>query len=232
MIADMVELSSAGSHFSVYGTEVDLKLLGEFNVSNALCAIAAAKLLGVSIEQSAAALERVTEMPGRVEFIEEGQPFKVLVDYAPEPVSLGKLYELLAFIPHRRLIHVLGSCGGGRDKARRPILGRMAAEHADVVIVTNEDPYDENPMEIIDAVAAGANAAIQKGRAKVHRDQLYRILDRREALRLAVSLADPGDLVLATGKGSEQAICVAGDRKVPWDERAVLRELLKNSFKH
>jgi len=226
MTAEMVEVGPEGSHFSVYGTEVDLKLLGEFNVSNALCAMAATKLLGVSVEQSARALEQIVEMPGRVDFIEEGQPFLVLVDYAPEPVSLGKLYELLSFVPHRRLIHVLGSCGGGRDKARREVLGRMAAEHADVVIVTNEDPYDEDPMEIINAVAAGAQEVVKKVTGKVRSEHIYRILDRRDALRLALSLADDGDLVLATGKGSEQAICVGNGRKVPWDEREVLRELL------
>lgn len=227
MTADMVEVGPEGSHFSIYGTEVNLKLLGEFNVSNALCAVAAVKLLGISVEQSAAALEMVIEMPGRVEFIDEGQSFKVLVDYAPEPVSLGKLYELLSFIPHRKLIHVLGSAGGGRDKARRSVLGQMAAEHADVVIVTNEDPYDEDPMEIVKAVAAGAEGAIESGKVKVAKEHVYEILDRRDALRLAVSLADASDLVLATGKGSEQAICVARGKKFPWDEREELRKALR-----
>jgi UDP-N-acetylmuramoyl-L-alanyl-D-glutamate--2,6-diaminopimelate ligase len=143
------------------------------------------------------------------------------VDYAPEPKSLECLYQALQTIPHKRLIHVLGSCGGGRDVARRPILGRMAGQTADVVIVTNEDPYDDDPQVIMEQVAAGARRA-----GKVDGKSLWMINDRYQAILKAMQLAQTGDLVLLTGKGSERAICVAGGKKIPWDERAAARRAI------
>ena len=120
-----------------------------------------------------------------------------------------------------KIIHVLGSCGGGRDRDRRPVLGRLAASHADYVVVTNEDPYDDDPQEIIDEVAGGAN----DGGKEINRD-LFKILDRREAIKKAISLASEKDLILLTGKGCEQAIVGPNNQKTFWDERQVARELL------
>jgi UDP-N-acetylmuramoyl-L-alanyl-D-glutamate--2,6-diaminopimelate ligase len=120
------------------------------------------------------------------------------------------------------LIHVLGSAGGGRDRSRRPILGNMAGKKADIVIVTDEDPYDEDPREIIDQVAAGA---IESG--KEEGKNLYKINDRRSAFRLAFNLASEGDLVLITGKGAEQYICGPKESKIPWDDRLAAREELE-----
>ncbi len=212
---------------------VHLKLIGAFNVENALPAIAIAEQEGVEFEKIKQGLENVAVVPGRMEFIDEGQDFDILVDYAPEPASMGKLYETVSILSETsktsetsekkgKVIHVLGSCGGGRDKARRPILGKMAGEKADVVIVTNEDPYDDDPMEIIDQVAEGA---IQAGK-KLNKD-LFKILDRRVAIAKALSFATIGDLVLITGKGAEQAMAVAGGKHVKWDDREVVKELLK-----
>jgi UDP-N-acetylmuramoyl-L-alanyl-D-glutamate--2,6-diaminopimelate ligase len=146
----------------------------------------------------------------------------VIVDYAFEPGAVAKLYEILELIPHGRIIHVLGSAGGGRDVARRPKLGELAGKRADIVIITNEDPYDDDPEIIIDQVALGAEKAGRK-----EGKDLYKILDRREAIKKALSLAQRGDAVLITGKGSEQAICVAQGEKITWDDRAVTRSLLK-----
>ncbi len=221
VIADNVAVGAGGSSFTVDGNRYELKLLGAFNVENALAAIAVGRVLGVSHETMAAALRRVEVVPGRMEFIDAGQPFSVLVDYAPEPGSFKKLYEAVALFPRKRIIHVLGSCGGGRYAGRRPILGRLAAEHADIVIVTNEDPYDDDPLAIIKEVAAGAAAA-----GKVEGKDLFLVPDREAALKQAVGLAQPGDLVIATGKGAEQAIVVAGGRKIPWDEREKLRQAI------
>ena len=131
----------------------------------------------------------------------------------------------LELIPHQRIIHILGSTGGGRDTARRPILGGIAGERADLVIVTNEDPYDDDPQEIIDQVAAGAE---EKG--KIIGENLLKILDRREAIHRAFEEARENDLVMITGKGGEQFICSKNNEKIPWDDRLVAKEELNNLF--
>jgi len=118
---------------------------------------------------------------------------------------------------------VLGSTGGGRDKARRFTVGELVGKKADYVVVTNEDPYDTPPEEIMrDVASASVRAGKQEG------VNLWQILDRQKAIAHAFSLAQEGDVVLITGKGCEQAMCVAGDKKIPWDDRAVARELLRN----
>ena len=120
-----------------------------------------------------------------------------------------------------RIIHVTGSTGGGRDKDRRSVLGNIAGSNADIVIVTNEDPYDENPQDIIDQVAAGSIDA-----GKKENKDLFKILDRKQAIEKALTLAQAGDIVLLTGKGSEQAMCLANGKKIPWDDRTIVRKLL------
>ncbi|HVM90341.1 MAG TPA: UDP-N-acetylmuramoyl-L-alanyl-D-glutamate--2,6-diaminopimelate ligase [Verrucomicrobiae bacterium] len=211
--AKNVDMRADGSDFTVDGAVMHLALPGEYNISNALAALATCRSLGLDLEKPMEALSRVSRVPGRFERVEAGQPWTVIVDYAPEPESFRRLYEALALIPKTRTIHVLGSCGGGRDVARRPVLGRMAAERADIVIVTNEDPYDDDPRTIIDQVADGAVAG-----GKKDGQNLFRILDRKEAIFKAMALARPGDLVVLTGKGCEPWICLSNGRKMPWDE--------------
>lgn len=215
-------VSSTGSTFDVHGTHFDLQLPGRYNALNALAAIAVGISQDIGLETMARALSGVSVVPGRFERIDEGQGFKVVIDYAPEPESMRQLYGVIKTMPRSRLIHVLGSAGGGRDKARRPILGDLAGRHADVVIVTNEDPYDEDPQAIIDAVAAGALAA-----GKREGQDLFRVLDRRTAIAKAIEMARPDDLVLLTGKGAEQAIMGPNGTSLPWDERQVTRDLLR-----
>lgn len=217
-----VVMDAQGSHFTVRDVPFSIKLPGLYNIENAMAAVAVGLSQEIPLETISAGLAKVEGVPGRFEFINEGQPFLALVDYAPEPESFRKLYEAVAMLPKNRIIHVLGSCGGGRDRDRRPILGRLAAERADIVIVTNEDPYDDEPMEIIREVAAGASTA-----GKKEGENLFLILDRREALEKAVSLAAAGDLVIATGKGAEQAIMIKNGGKIPWDERVELRHAIK-----
>jgi len=132
------------------------------------------------------------------------------------------LYETIKNIKHARIIHVLGSTGGGRDIARRPVLGRLAGANADVVIVTNEDPYDDDPDIIIDQVSLGAEKE-----GKELDKNLLKILDRQQAVKKALEIAQAGDIVLITGKGNEQAMCVAGGKKILWDDRKVAREELQ-----
>ncbi|NCN07691.1 UDP-N-acetylmuramoyl-L-alanyl-D-glutamate--2,6-diaminopimelate ligase [Candidatus Falkowbacteria bacterium] len=223
--ADNISFNDNGITFEVYDSKVSLKLLGLFNVYNALAAITVGQSQGIDISACRKALEKIESIPGRMEFINEGQNFKVLVDYAPEPESLRQLYDCVRqhnlVDNEHKIIHVLGSCGGGRDRDRRPVLGRLAASHADYVVVTNEDPYDDDPQEIIDEVAGGAN----DGGKEINRD-LFKILDRREAIKKAISLASEKDLILLTGKGCEQAIVGPNNQKTFWDERQVARELL------
>ena len=211
-----------GSSFTIADRHFHLNMIGEFQVYNALAAASAAKAMGIDLKISSGAFKKIKNIPGRVEFINERQPFKILVDYAPEPESLKKLYQAIDSIKYKKLIHVLGSCGGGRDIARQPILGQMAATKADIIIITNEDPYDDDPNQIIENVASGASKV-----AQITGKSLYKITDRREAIHKALSLAKDDDLVLVTGKGAEQAICVAKGKKIAWDDRVVIREELK-----
>lgn len=218
-----VHLSSGGVSFNFEGTLFDSQLVGEFNVYNVAAALSIAYEENVDLVQLNQRLRGMQGIPGRMEVISEGQDFLVIVDYAPEPQSVQMLYDTIDFFDKNTLIHVLGSCGGGRDVARRPILGKMAGKKADYVIVTNEDPYDDNPMDIIFDVAQGAQ---EEGKA-VDRD-LFIIEDRRQAIQKAISLARKGDLVLITGKGCEQYIMSKDGSKIPHDDREVAREILRS----
>ncbi|MCR4256205.1 MAG: UDP-N-acetylmuramoyl-L-alanyl-D-glutamate--2,6-diaminopimelate ligase [Candidatus Uhrbacteria bacterium] len=223
LFPESMTLEGNGSSFIVEGAPVRINQPGEYNVSNALAALAVCKHYDVDLNKAAERLEAIHTVPGRFERVEIGQPWTVIVDYAPEPESFRRLYDALDLVPKKRVIHVLGSCGGGRDVSRRPILGRMAAERADVVIVTNEDPYDDDPQLIIDQVADGAVAG-----GKRDGKDLFRVLDRREAIYKAMEMARAGDLVVLTGKGCEPWICLDHGRKVPWDEVKVAKEAILN----
>lgn len=211
------------TEFDLQDTTFLTNLIGDFNVYNSLAAISVCNSQGISLPKISEYIRDFQGVAGRMEFINEGQNFKILIDYAPEVESLRNLYSTINLFSYGKLIHVLGSCGGGRDRDRQPVLGQMAGEKADIVIVTNEDPYDDDPMEIIDNVSSGA---IESG--KTLEKDLFKFLDRREAMKKAFELAEEGDLVLITGKGSEQFICVKNNMKIPWDDRKVARELLKS----
>jgi UDP-N-acetylmuramoyl-L-alanyl-D-glutamate--2,6-diaminopimelate ligase len=206
--------------FNLKNTEIKIQIPGKFNLYNALAAFSVAKTLGVDEEIIKETLREFKGVPGRMEEV-ISRPFKVIVDYAFTPNALEKVYQTLRNtqyeIPNTRLICVLGACGGGRDKWKRPVLGEIAAKYCDEVIVTNEDPYDEDPWKIIEQVAEGT-----KGRAR-------KILDRREAIREALKLAKEGDIVVITGKGAEPSIVEKG-KKIPWDDRKVVKEEFENLF--
>jgi UDP-N-acetylmuramoyl-L-alanyl-D-glutamate--2,6-diaminopimelate ligase len=199
-------------------TQFKLKLIGEFNVYNALAAICVGLSQGINLEICQRAVEKAEGIPGRMETVVK-EPFKVIVDYAVTPDALEKLYQTVReiFTP-QRMIAVFGACGGGRDKWKRKILGEIAARYCDEVIITDEDPYDENPTEIIEQIASGI----------MNRElRIKKILDRREAIRESLKSAKTNALVVITGKGCEPWICVARGEKIPWDDRKVVREELE-----
>jgi UDP-N-acetylmuramoyl-L-alanyl-D-glutamate--2,6-diaminopimelate ligase len=216
-----IKTEEQGVSFRAFGEKIQLSLLGEFNAINAMAAACVSRLAVKDVKEIAAGLKSVTGIAGRMEKIDEGQPFTVVVDYAFEPVSLGKIYDVIEKFPHNRIINVLGSAGGGRDAARRPKLGLLTGKRADYVIVTNEDPYDEDPLLIIEQIAIGA----EKEGKKLNLD-IFKIPDRREAIRKAITLAEPGDLVLISGKGSEQLMMLANGEKLTWDDRVAAREAI------
>ena len=219
--ATSIKFEDFNTLFKIKEISFKINVLGEFNVYNILTALAVCSSQGLDLEKMSKDLESFEGTPGRMEFIRNKKGLKVLVDYAPEIESLKQLYKALDLFKYNRLIHILGSCGGGRDKSRQPVLGSMAGNKADIVIVTNEDPYNDDPMEIINNVAQGA---INKG--KELNKNLFKIENRREAIKKALELAQADDLVLLTGKGAEQYICVKHGHKIPWDDRRVVRELL------
>lgn len=209
--------SPSGVIFGVNGIDVTLPLLAGFEHKNALAAVAAVVAAGIPLKDAVEAASKLRSVPGRFERIDCGQPFMVIVDYGYEPYALLALYNSLP--EHNgRVIGVHGSAGGGRDVARRTEIGRVAAEHEDVVVVTNEDPYEEDPRVIIEAVAKGA-----RDHGKVDGTSLFMIDDREEAIAFALAQAKAGDVVLVTGKGSEPVMAVKGG-SIPWDDRAVVRK--------
>jgi UDP-N-acetylmuramoyl-L-alanyl-D-glutamate--2,6-diaminopimelate ligase len=218
--AKIIQETDSHSDFRIDNTDFHLNIVGRFNVMNALQSIAVVEQLGYPLASIAETLPTIEQIPGRLEFIDAGQPFKVLVDYAPEPASLRALYSLLPRFKANKIIHVFGSCGGGRDQARRPVLGKWISERADLAFITNEDPYDEPPEKIINDIYQGALRANPK-KAKVEK-----VLDRRQAIKQALNSAQAGDLVLITGKACEQWIMGKNGQKTPWDDRQVVRELL------
>ena len=200
--------------------EIALPLVGRFNVHNALAAIAAGLAAGVPLAKARDALQRAKSVRGRMERVDCGQPFSVIVDYAHTPESLDKVLGLLRSLTKGRLIAVFGSAGE-RDRTKRPRLAEVAAKHADFFVITQEDPRLEDPAGILAEIEAGATGA---GKA---RGADYAVIDdRREAVRDAMRRAQAGDTVLLAGKGHEGSIIV-GEEKRPWDEAAAARDALR-----
>lgn len=197
---------------------------GGFLRANYAAAEAVGRTLGLDEKIIKEALEEFKGLPGRMEFIQK-KPFIVLIDYAHTPESLAEVYKYAVSLNPRKIIGVLGSAGGGRDKWKRPKLGEIAAGFCDELVLTNEDPYDEDPLEIIEEIGRGA----EESGSEVN---LYKILDREEAIEKAVSLAGEGDAVLITGKGSEPYIHLARGKKLPWsDKKTALQALAQNEEK-
>jgi UDP-N-acetylmuramoyl-L-alanyl-D-glutamate--2,6-diaminopimelate ligase len=204
---------------------VDLQLVGRFNVHNALAAIALGEAVGLDPEAVRAGLASVPVVPGRMERVDLGQPFGVIVDFAHSPASLQTVLDLLAPAAAARgggLIVVFGSAGE-RDTAKRPVMGRIAGERSRLVVITDEDPRNEDRDAINEAIARGAEAA---GRRRGH--DLLVIADRRDAIEAAFERARPGDIVLLAGKGHERSI-IGPRGPEPWDEREEAESALRRA---
>jgi UDP-N-acetylmuramoyl-L-alanyl-D-glutamate--2,6-diaminopimelate ligase len=189
------------------------RLIGSFNVENVLAAAALSRLLGVPDEAVVEGVAALSGVPGRFEAIDEGQPFTVIVDYSHKPGALEAVLRTARGLTRGRLICVVGA-GGDRDRGKRPLMGRVASELADLAIVTSDNPRSEDPMAIIDEILAGV-----VGSAEVEPD-------RRTAIAKALGEAEEGDVVMIAGRGAEQYQDIA-DRKIPFDDREVAREALR-----
>lgn len=205
-----------GGHFLFNDVQIAIKLPGNFSLENALAAATLADALGIGTPTISRALGKIARIPGRAEKISAGQAFTVVVDYAHTPESLQALYDAYSTV---RKICVLGATGGGRDRWKRPVMGKIAGDNCDVVILTNEDPYDEDPRAIITELSKGMNK-----KAEV-------VLDRREAIARGVSLAQPGDAVLITGKGTDPTIQGPNHSALPWDDAQVAREEIEKALR-
>ena len=210
-------------------------LIGDFNRENIVAAIVFAKSRGIDEEIIKKAIENFPGVPGRMEIIQE-KPFKVIIDYAHTPDSLEKVYQTLrrqlVNSSVHKLICVLGGAGGGRDKWKRPKMGEIAANYCDEIILTNEDPYNEEPLGIINDIEEGVRVNPRFDPRKSA--AVYKLIDRREAIKKAIFLAKEGDAVIITGKGCEPWLHLEKGKKIPWDERKITEEILleKASRKH
>ena len=215
-----VTYEPAGMHLwvSTPRGEIELwsKLIGNYNISNTLAAVSAAIALDIPTEAICAGINTFQSVPGRMERIDLGQPYTAIVDFAHTPNALDQLLHALRPITPGRLIVVFG-CAGERDVRKRPMMGRLAAETADVVVLTAEDPRREDLQAILDQIEAGVTS---------RRAQVYRVPDRAEAIRFACAQAQAGDTVVSCGKGHEQSMCF-GTTETPWDDRVAMRAAIK-----
>jgi len=210
--AEGLEMGPRGSRFRAAGIEIETPLRGRFNVENVLGVVAASLLLDVDDEEIADGIRAVSGVPGRFEAVDEGQPFALIVDYAHTPEALDIVLQAARELGEGRLTCIFGA-GGDRDRGKRPIMGAVAAQRADHVIVTSDNPRSEDPLAIIEDILQGAGVDVEIDP------------DRRSAIHRAVSLAVEGDVVVIAGKGHEQGQETAGAVE-SFDDRVVAREAL------
>jgi UDP-N-acetylmuramoyl-L-alanyl-D-glutamate--2,6-diaminopimelate ligase len=224
LVAERLSTSARGVRFNArtpWGSaELQLQLAGRFNAGNALAAIAAACSSGAGFDAAVAGIAGLARVHGRMERVDEGQPFSVVIDYAHTADSLEKVLAELRVATRGRLWVVFGSAGE-RDVEKRPAMGEVAGRLADVVVVTDEDPRGEDREAICEQIAAGAERAGQR-----RGDGLHVIPDRGDAIAFALRGAADGDTVLCAGKGHESSI-VTAQGSTPWDERAVVERALR-----
>jgi UDP-N-acetylmuramoyl-L-alanyl-D-glutamate--2,6-diaminopimelate ligase len=201
--------------------QVHFKIPGKFNIYNALAAATVGVAHHINLSTIGAALEKMQPVPGRVESITEGQPYNVIVDYAHSEDALEKLLSMLKELTSGKLITVFGATGGGRDQDKRPKMGAIAHKYSDLIVLTDDDPYEEDSNEIAKMVRGGI--------PREEGDGFWQIIDRKEAIRLAMSQAKEGDTVVICGKGAEEFQVVGKDR-IPHDDRQVAREMLARTI--
>ena len=221
VLAERIEARLDGSRFFVGETEFHLALPGLFNIENALAAIAAAVPFDVSFDVAARALAEIKGVPGRMERVPNDRGITILIDYALTPNALEQLYGLVSTMkksPDAKIIAVFGACGD-RDRGKRPMMGEIVSSHADTIILTNEDPYTEDPERIVREIKKGIVN-------KTLGENFFVIMDRRAAIKKALDLANPNDIVVVTGKGAEEVMAI-GNARVPWNDRKVIEEALR-----
>jgi UDP-N-acetylmuramoyl-L-alanyl-D-glutamate--2,6-diaminopimelate ligase len=211
-----------GVDFNFNNTKIESSLKGEFNIYNILASIHCCTHFGIKITDIASALRVFGGVKGRMEYVQAGQDFSVIVDYAHTADSLRAIYTFLKQsgrkqpLLENRIICVLGGTGGGRDKWKRTVMGKTASEFCDYIILTNEDPYDEDPKRIIDEIASGIDNA-----------RYEKIIDRQQAIKTAIKRAQKNDIVIITGKGSDPCIMEKDGQKTPWSDVEVAQEEIK-----
>lgn len=219
MFAENILVKIDGSKFSVKGIEFNLALPGQFNIENSMAAISVGICENISLEKCSEALKKIQGIPGRLESVPNEKGIEIIVDFALTPEAVEKLYELINTTKKAgaKLIAVFGACGE-RDRGKRPIIGQIASEYADDIILTTDEPYGEDPDQIIREIAAGI-------KDKKQDEDFWIISDRRQAIRKALKMAVPGDVVAVTGMGAEESMVVNG-HKIPWNDRAVILDEL------
>lgn len=226
----IIEVNVKGSLFELWFDNkkivIKLNLAGQFNIINAVAAGTCALALGIKLETIKKALEKVSALPGRMEFISVGQDFIVIVDLAHTPDSFSAIFEAVKSFqkPHSKIITLFGCAGGGRDKWKRSVMGRLAAQNSDYIILTNEDPYDDPPDLIIKDIQSGIF------NTQFSASNLFVILDRQMAIKKAIALAQKDDIVLLLGKGTESSMVFEKGRKIPWNEREIAQKYLKEKI--
>ncbi len=207
--------------FTLNDVPFELNLLGEFNVYNAVMTAACANVLGIDLAKAAKALQQFTGVAGRMQNIPNSRKIQIFVDYAPEPSAMLNALTTVNQLPHRKIIHVFGSTGGHRDISKRYEFGKISAQLADTIIITNDDVYDSDPELIAQNIEQGINQTVAK---KV--TEVLTVLDRRRAISHALQIAQSEDIVIVTGKGSEQFLVLPSNKRIAWNEPSVVQEEL------
>jgi UDP-N-acetylmuramoyl-L-alanyl-D-glutamate--2,6-diaminopimelate ligase/murE/murF fusion protein len=218
-----IHVGSKGTSFELAGdfgtVALQTKITGIFNVYNILSAVGAALSEGVDIDVIKRALEKFQSVPGRFELIDCGQPFSVIVDFAHTPDGLENILKTAKEFAKGRIIIVFG-CGGDRDRTKRPIMGKLAVQYADVIIATSDNPRTEDPAQILNEVENGIKEALTPG--KVYE----KIIDRKTAIARAIGMANHDDIILIAGKGHE-TYQILKDKTIHFDDREVARDILR-----
>jgi UDP-N-acetylmuramoyl-L-alanyl-D-glutamate--2,6-diaminopimelate ligase len=221
--ASNIHLYPNKTTFEIHNKKFETQLLGLFNVYNVCAAITTALSCGIDASLIQKILPNIEPPPGRFEIIQT-KDFKIIIDYAHEPKSLESIYLALSIFKPKNIICILGAQGGGRDKWKRDAMGKIAAEYCDYIFLTNEDPYDEDPENILNDIEKGIVSIDPKKRKF---KKYFKIIDRKKAISESILLAKKNDIVVLTGKGGEVWMCVENDKKIPWNESEIVKNILK-----
>lgn len=209
--------------FEIHNKKFETKFIGLFNLYNILAAITTVLACGTESNLIQKILPLIEPPVGRFEIIQT-KNFKIIIDYAHEPKSLESAYEATKLFKPNNMICLLGGQGGGRDIWKRSKMGEIAAKYCDYIFITNEDPYDESPENILNDIEKGILNINQKEKKY---KKYFKIVDRREAIKQAILTAQKNDVVILTGKGGEVWMCVENNKKMPWNETEIVKEIIK-----